>query len=79
MENYILEDKEYFKNAVLEMEKFCRKNKVEMSKTKHEAIHPNGEKNVAMYDPKTDIIIQYNNVSDESPEGNSTLEYKAHD
>ena len=77
--NYILEDKEYFKNAVLELKNFCEKNKVEISKTTHEAIHPNGEKNIAIYDPIKDIITQYNCVSDENPEGLSKLEYKVHD
>ncbi len=79
MEEYILKDKEYFIGSTLEtIELFKTKHHI-VEKTKMVAKHPNGEVNIAYYDPKTNIITQYNCVTSEKPQGSSVLKYKLYE
>lgn len=78
-EQFILEDKKYFKETIAELINLVKFKNKEIDTTKHVAKHPNGETNVAFYDPKTGLITQYNCVTEENPKGTSILIYKLFD
>ena len=75
-EQYIIEDKEYFIQAIKELLNLCKEKDIDFGKTKHVAKHKDGIVNIAHYNQKTGVITQYNNVSPENPKGTSVLIYK---
>lgn len=74
-EEYILQDKEYFKKIIKKMIKTLNGSKKEIDGSSHMAKHPNGMVNMAKYDAKTNAITQYNNVSENNTQGTSTIKY----
>lgn len=80
IQQYIQNDKAYFKKIILEYEELRKQKKLKpnIEKSKHIAKHPNGQINVAIYDPQTDIMKQYNCVSKDRPKGTSRMLYKVH-
>lgn len=78
-EKFILEDKKYFKQAIFELLELSKIKHIPIDKTKHVAKHSNGTTNIAFFNPETDIITQFNDVSEKSPNGKSVLKYKLHD
>ncbi len=74
-EEYILQDKEYFKKAIKQMIKTLDGSKKEIDGSNHMAKHPNGMVNMAKYDAKTNTITQYNNVSKDNVKGTSIIKY----
>lgn len=77
---YIEDDKNYFKKMIIEYEALCIINnkKPVQEKSKHVAKHPNGQINIAVYDPKTDVMKQFNCVTKDNPKGTSQMIYKVH-
>lgn len=74
-EEYILQDKEYFKKIITKMIVALNGSKKEIHGSSHTAKHPNGMVNIAKYNAKTNTIIQYNNVSQNNPKGTSIIKY----
>ena len=72
----ILEDRDYFKGSIRNALKLISGTKKDMGGSKLVAKHPNGIVNIAKYDAKTNMVIQYNNVSTVNKKGTSILIYK---
>ena len=72
---YIMQDIEYFKNAIKKMIKMLDGSKKEVDDSNHVAKHPKGMINMAIYDAKTNTITQYNNVSKNNTKGTSSIKY----
>lgn len=74
--DYIEQDKNYFAKTIVQMHEKLKKSKKAVSSSKHIAKHPNGITNIAVYNVESDLVTQYNNVSEDNKRGTSQITYK---
>ena len=79
-EFYAIQDVLKIKFDILDQEQTLNKLKKQNAryKSQHKCKHPNGQTNLAFYDPKTDVLEIKFSISQENPNGIGKLKFLLH-